>query len=549
MKTKKLVALFLSVLMLLSSASALAADKEDVVYKEEDIARAKEYTDTLDTSGKTYDKHLTIEVASEMLDATADYNQGSVGSQWFTEHFNYDFDILAIPDSNANDKIRTMINSGDVPDVLRWNGFDINEINSYIDQGLFYRLPDDWKERWPNIAYTQSLVPVAQALEEKAGGTYSLFRVVMYHYYPGDVVVNHESVYLREDWANAVGFEIKDAYTASEIMEYARLVKEQDPGNVGANLIPLAGNTGYLANLFIRATYPQYERIYKNDAGEYVWGFSDEQTLEGLKLMKQAYDEGLISPEFYVYSEGDALNTFRVSGVAAAVVNPGSVCGTVRDGFLNDLKLDESAWHQAAIIGEDGYYHDYANDNFWGATYFSADIDPEVFERYMDIVDFMVSDNGADLRCNGMRYIDWDFDADGKKYALYDTTKYRRMSDSNFWPIYTLLGACGDDNGFNPEPADASEESLFYANQLNAVYEAKLSRLTDNSILERDWESYGFSSDAQTALTAIDYQSLVANLIVAEGDLEENWKKVIEENAYIVQPALDELNETFGQAK
>ena len=60
----------------------------------------------------------------------------------------------------------------------------------------FYRLPDDWKERWPNIAYTQSLVPVAQALEEKAGGTYSLFRVVMYHYYPGDVVVNHESVYL-----------------------------------------------------------------------------------------------------------------------------------------------------------------------------------------------------------------------------------------------------------------------------------------------------------------------------------------------------------------
>lgn len=97
MKTKKLVALFLSVLMLLSSASALAADKEDVVYKEEDIARAKEYTDTLDTSGKTYDKHLTIEVASEMLDATADYNQGSVGSQWFTEHFNYDFDILGHP--------------------------------------------------------------------------------------------------------------------------------------------------------------------------------------------------------------------------------------------------------------------------------------------------------------------------------------------------------------------------------------------------------------------------------------------------------------------
>ena len=41
MKTKKLVTLFLSVLMLLSSASALAADKEDVVYKEEENAFKK----------------------------------------------------------------------------------------------------------------------------------------------------------------------------------------------------------------------------------------------------------------------------------------------------------------------------------------------------------------------------------------------------------------------------------------------------------------------------------------------------------------------------
>lgn len=167
MKTKKLVALFLSVLMLLSSASALAADKEDVVYKEEDIARAKEYTDTLDTSGKTYDKHLTIEVASEMLDATADYNQGSVGSQWFTEHFNYDFDILAIPDSNANDKIRTMINSGDVPDVLRWNGFDINEINSYIDQGCSTACPVIGRSAGPTLPIPRAWCPLRKPWKKR----------------------------------------------------------------------------------------------------------------------------------------------------------------------------------------------------------------------------------------------------------------------------------------------------------------------------------------------------------------------------------------------
>ena len=54
MKLKNLLALLLALLMALGGASALAAEKEEVVYDEEDIALAKEYTDTLDTSGRTY---------------------------------------------------------------------------------------------------------------------------------------------------------------------------------------------------------------------------------------------------------------------------------------------------------------------------------------------------------------------------------------------------------------------------------------------------------------------------------------------------------------
>ena len=59
MKRKNLIA-WLVALALLLSGTALAAEKELVVYSEEDLARAKEYTDTLDTSGKTYDEHLNF---------------------------------------------------------------------------------------------------------------------------------------------------------------------------------------------------------------------------------------------------------------------------------------------------------------------------------------------------------------------------------------------------------------------------------------------------------------------------------------------------------
>lgn len=547
MKLKKLVALLLALVMCMTCVAAMA-EKEPAVYNEEDIVKAKEWADTLDVSGKTYDEHLTIELSTEMLSDGKDYNKDSVTAEWFTEHFNMDWDLVAIPDANSNDKVRTMINSGDIPDVLRWNNFDVNEINSYIDQGIFYKLPDDWKERWPNVARTQELVPVAKRMEETAGGTYGLFRVVMYNYYPSDTVVSHHSVYLREDWAREVGFEIKDAYTASEIMEFARLVKEKDPGKVGAQLIPMNGNTEYLSSLFMSGNYPQYNQLCQDENGKYHWGFADEQTLAGLKLWKQAYDEGLLSKEFFTYSEDDAKNAFRISGTTGAVILPGSICWDMKNSFEDDLGLDESAWHQAAIIGEDGYYHDYENDNFWGVTYFSADIDEKVFERYMDMVDFQVSPNGADLRCDGFQYIDWVVDEAGNRVPAYDAMTYQRASNSCDWPVYTLLGACGDDNGFNPNAVnfDPDAGDFSYAKQLLAVYNAKLSRLAEGSIIERDWNTYGFNSEAQTALTAIDYRSICANLVVAEGDLEANWQKVIADNAYIIDPAVAELNENFG---
>ena len=114
--------------------------------------------------------------------------------------------------------------------------------------------PTVGKERWLRHPTHRAWCPWRTRSRRKVDGTYGLFRVVMYHYYPGDVVVSHNSIYIREDWANAVGFEIKDAYTASELLEYARLIKEQDPGQVGANLVPIASDTGYLAEPVLRRT-------------------------------------------------------------------------------------------------------------------------------------------------------------------------------------------------------------------------------------------------------------------------------------------------------
>ena len=543
MKLNRIIALALAAALLVCGC-ALAAEKEKYVNTPEEIAKAKEWADTLDP--RTYDTHITIELACQDLKDNVDYQKGDVLGQWYTEHFNIDWDLVAIPTANANDKIRTMINSGEAPDVLRWNDFIVNEVTTYIDQELFYRFPDDWKQRWPHLAAMQAKVPAAAVLEQKMGGTYAILRATYYHYYPYDKIYNHHSAYLRRDWADAVGFPIKDAYTPSEIMEYARLIKEKDPGNVGDKLIPLTADTGNFLGLFIGSTYPRYCQVYRGTDGRYHWGFEDEETLKYLKLFKQAFDEGLISREFYTISNDDARNLYCISGISGGWIGAGSVPHDVHQHFRDDLGLTDDNWHMAAIVGEDGFYHDNESSNMWGGTYFSGDIDPAVFERMMDIMDFAMSDEGLDLRCNGFQYCDWKYDEKGVRVPIFDPEKYQSSSRSETsWPLYDLMAGCGDDNGWNPDPVFKDSESTLWYRYAKKIADAKRAHEKEDSIIPTDWNIFGFSSDTQAMLTSINYSSLCANILTSK-DIEAAWKQAIAENRFIVDPALAELNEKFG---
>ena len=68
-------------------------------------------------------------------------------------------------------------------------------------------------------------------------------------------------------------------------------------GKIGELLVPLSLYTSNARDTFIDTSFPKFDEIF-NDNGVYKWGFADERTLEGLKLWKQAYDEGLIGKEF-----------------------------------------------------------------------------------------------------------------------------------------------------------------------------------------------------------------------------------------------------------
>lgn len=544
MKLRNWIALLLALVLCMSSVSFAFADEEkthlDIVGEEREALFAA--TDALDTTGKTYDEHIVIDFAVGYIKSGVDYNTCDLLAQWFCEHFNIEWNIEALPSDGTDDKVRTMINSDSMTDVLRWDNYYIDEIIEYIDQGYFYQFPEDWEERWPKLAALQQATPMSEILHERTdGNNYALFRPTYFFNNPSDKGVTPTGVILRKDWAEAVGFELKDVYTPSELLEYARLIKEQDPGNVGERLIPLSLYTSNARDTFITTLWPKHSSLY-NDNGEYKWGFADERTLEGLKLWQTAYREGLIGSEFFTLSSTDSKNAYNISGIS------GGYYGTINQGWLGDawdglkdqgLDPEECLW-AAGIVGDDGYYHDNESANYWGAVYFSADIDEATFERYMDIAEFCVDRDVMRLVNIGFEGVDWEW-ADEESDQI---TKINGLEFISMWPLYQLMSICGDD--FVMDAYNVSENAFLVERFASKVIAAKEACLTEDSIIPIDGATYGFSSDTQNLLSEINYKTIFANLVVSEGDLETEWKAVIDEYAYIVDPALAELNELFG---
>lgn len=516
---KKLLALVLAAMMLLGCCGAFAETK-------------------------TYDEHLVFTVASTNINESTDYN-GDELSKYFEDMFNFEWDVISLPSENTEEKIRIWINGGNMPDVVIGNSYNNGEMMNYIEQGLLYRFPDDWKERWPNAAAAFELTSLGDAIAEQAGGTYIFPRPIFANNYPAEKIVPHYLVYLRKDWAEAVGFELKDAYTTTELMEYARLIKEQDPGQIGDRLVPMAVRPAFNCYLF---TMPNNAysggadtscQFYLDENGTYQWGPASENTLTGLKLYKQAYEEGLLNPEFYAYTGTEAEEDFYIAGIAGMSVYMGMAsyldltANYVRDNLGAEY---DDVVHTATILGEDGAYRAPELINYAGYIMFSPSIKEETFNRYMDLLDYAATDYGQLVIRMGFEGTDWDMDENGNLISHYEEGMSARSKYASIYPIYHRLVIMSDDFTLI-NPAYRQE----FRDRIKEMYVLKNDRATDTSIAPVDWNVQLHSSDAMSRLS-IDYGNEYATLILADGDIETNWRNWVSSYAYLVDPILEELN-------
>lgn len=520
---KKMVSWLLIACLLMAMPLASALSEDD---------RAERYTYTWCTAGSP---------------DGIDYTSGDAYARHFTEMFNIQWDKINTTFDNHVERLRIWINSGDMPDLVNeWN-FQYSELKNYAEQGLVGRFPDDWKERWPNLAAAYARTGIGEVLEERLGGTYALPHPVFADHQPVDPLVWHFVAYMRKDWVEAIGYEIKDAYTVDELMEIARAIKEQDPGQVGDNLKVLNTNVAYMPHLF---PYALYEGswpdgvFFKDDDGQIKWGPGQPEMLEALKVYQQAYQEGLINPEFYTLKATEAAEDFYTTGNTAITVECGMAIFMYYYGIYmqQNLGLDfNDVVHTAVILGPDEHYHTAALANFSNALLVSPELvaDTPRFERLMDLLDYTTTEEGQLVIRLGLEGEDWIRDENGELVVIREGTslmdKYP-TSQRCWWNIYVL----SDDFGMiNPEfPVEMRE-------RVQTLYETKMEK-GDGTTLPADWDIRLHSSPASDRLSFI-YHDEYAALILKDGDLEENWNHWVREamNTY-VQPVLDEMNELYG---
>lgn len=527
----KAVALLVATTMTMSLTGCAEKKETPIIDNGQEVEQGEEQEQEKDKYGEQRKISLAV------LDNVTEDEWKNDFHKFFMDKFNIEWDYNYVEWGSWQEKLRVWINSGDLPDVSVWD-YNYTDAKNYVEQELLYRFPDDWKKKWPNAARAYDASPLNLELENRFGGTYVMLRPIFVNNAQTDPIVNQIGVIgIRKDWAEQVGFELKDAYTVEETLEYARLIKDKDPGNIGKGLIPLSYDPANALTCFVSANSDHSRKenaFYKDETGTYQWGPAEQETLEALKIYQQAYKEGLMDKEFYLLNDNDK-DKFYINGTAALyhMGGVGDFRQTAHTEMKNNLQINsDEVIHEAIVLGNDNKYHNIIlGSNYWSSLIFSPDITDENFERMMDMIDFTCTEEGQ-IICNmGFEGTDWEYKDEKPASILPENTTILDKYGARIESLYIL-----EDDFAVINPAIKEE----YRDRMQTLAELKL-QYGKGVYSEIDWDESFYVSKAKDQ-AQLEYEKEYANLILQEGDLVTNWKKWVNTKMSLVQPYLDELN-------
>ncbi|MCL6602828.1 MAG: extracellular solute-binding protein [Paenibacillus sp.] len=321
--------------------------------------------------------------------------------------FNLTINPVQVTWNDWQEKAKVWAASGQLPDIFP-NAIAVDSpalYASWAKQGVIKALPDDLR-KYPNLARIMEL-PSIQPLKVD-GKFYTVPR--MTYNDSSDWILDRPILY-RKDWAAQAGF-TSEPQSFDEFVAMIKAVQKQHPGTAGIAIM----NKDFLNTLFL-PTFPEMsnKKSWTNEDGKWVPSFASSKINDGIKQLRQLYSEGLLDKDFAIQKEADGFTKF-MNGQAFI-----SLGGT----FANPTNIETfSKANPGVTIADavglmniwpaaDGNRYTFVESPFWSETFFSNKLDDEKFDRALQLIDYMSSEEYSALAVNGI--LDTDYKMEGDK--------------------------------------------------------------------------------------------------------------------------------------
>lgn len=471
---------------------------------------------------------------------------------YYTDKFNFTVDWVPLQYAERFDKLRIWIATDDLPDVV-WIGLNdviYSEYITWMNSGMFAEVPS--LDAYPNIQamYDQEAM-LGDELCTFDGKLMSL--PAMRDSASYDFMINMGIGY-RADWAEKLGMRNEgDVYTWEEFMNLLQAFIEQDPGGNGAgNTYGLCTRMGYFPDILgIWQTNPTpwtfEEPGYIEMDGQYVWYPSTDAYIEGLKIVKDLYDRGIIWPDNVIDSSETLYRELYVAGQMGAMAQNLSLgfVSQVRDDMLKvDPSLERDKVYAIAKIsnpGTEDEFYQHAVASYWSCVAFSLKATDAQKDRFLATQDWNLSPEGRNLGLYGLEGTDFTVNDDGSINLLWEKDEAGTYVDPYpFREYYTRLSVYDNAANFtnvskNPQDVEDVRSAMDWSVE-NIGDKVKVLDYVQTYTTTPNKDKLG-TFTAQTKAKVID---LIANSTLET--IEAEWQAWIDEMMPQVQPVLDDLN-------
>lgn len=317
-----------------------------------------------------------------------------------------ELNVNIVPTDQFLQKVNLMIAANDVPDIIRFNGYDHFQ---YIDTGALLDLTP-YLEKYPDL---YAVMPKeAWDLVTVDGHIYTI---------PNYNVPGKYSYYIRKDWLDNVG--LTQPKTLEELREMLIAFTYNDPDKNGKDDTYGLSVHEMIAGMEVTCFMPifgaygvQPNRFFEKDGMAYNPVLT-ENYKKALEFCYQLYSvDKVVDPDIFVIQSDAALQNIVNSKTGSSVGWWATICEAVNDRLKMPSICPEASWVMANdITGPDGDYGMMANNLNSFTVSISAD-SPNV-DKCFELLNYLGSDEGFMLSCYGEEGVHYTVDEQGKFLA------------------------------------------------------------------------------------------------------------------------------------